>query len=173
MRQWSFFMLALIACLGIPQVLLAQDTLAASALPCPVYPRFADLAPRLAANNDTTYVVNFWATWCAPCVKELPYFEALHQRFKDEKVKVLLVSIDFKKDLPTKLRAFLAKNALQAEVVALVDGQQQTWIDAVDASWSGAIPATLLYRGRKRQFFEGEFADATALEAAVTAFRAE
>ena len=60
----------------------------------------------LEAENDTTYVVNFWATWCKPCVAELPYFEELYQNYKDQKVKLILVSLDFEKQLETKLLPF-------------------------------------------------------------------
>jgi len=65
----------------------------------PIYERFEDLAPIFAQQNDTTYVINFWATWCAPCVKELPYFETLTKKYADQKVKVILVSLDFSKQL--------------------------------------------------------------------------
>src|SRR5688572_595506 len=51
--------------------------------------------PFLNADNDTTYIVNFWATWCKPCVEELPHFEQLYQEYKDKKVRLILVSLDF------------------------------------------------------------------------------
>src|SRR5471030_2436347 len=68
-----------------------------------------DLMKRIANKSDTTYVINFWATWCAPCVKELPAFEKLNENYKDKKVKVLLVSMDFKQDYEKKLIPFVRK----------------------------------------------------------------
>ena len=53
------------------------------------------LEPYLINNDDKTYVVNFWATWCAPCIKELPHFEMLNANYKSKNVEVLLVSLDF------------------------------------------------------------------------------
>ena len=118
---------------------------------------FEELAPLLQQNNDTTYIVNFWATWCAPCVKELPYFEALHEDFKNEKIKVLLVSLDFKKQIESKLIPFINNKTLKSEVVVLYDPDSNSWIDKISTKWSGALPATLIFRGEKRDFFEQTF----------------
>jgi len=72
----------------------------------PVYEKFEDMEPLLRLQNDTTYVVNFWATWCKPCIKEIPYFKELDSTYKDQKFKLLLVSLDFPKDV--KLNWFLS-----------------------------------------------------------------
>lgn len=118
---------------------------------------YAGLEPMLSKQNDTTYVVNFWATWCAPCIKELPYFQQVHDSYKDKKVKVLLVSLDFERQIQSRLLPFIAKNKLTPEVVVLNDPNSNKWIDKVDPSWSGAIPATLFIKNDKRLFFEKEF----------------
>ena len=123
----------------------------------PVYKTFDDFEPILHQDNDTTYVVNFWATWCGPCVKELPYFEALHESYMDQPVKVVLVSLDFEKHIIKKLLPFLNKKDIQSDVVLLADGKANNWIDKVGQSWSGAIPITLVYKGDKREFYEKEF----------------
>ena len=72
----------------------------------PIYENFEELAFIFQQQNDTTYVINFWSTWCAPCVKELPYFEQVNQKYTNRKVKVILVSLDFPKQLETKLKPF-------------------------------------------------------------------
>lgn len=136
-----------------------------------IYESFDDFAPLLEqTQNDTTYVINFWATWCAPCVKELPYFEKLHQVLAAQKIKVILVSLDFRKDLETKLKPFLEQRQISASVAALVDSRQAQWIDKIDPSWSGAVPATLVYRGNQRQFKEGEFENFEDLQQFVLHF---
>ena len=118
---------------------------------------FDDFAPLLKqTQTDTTYVINFWATWCPPCVKELPYFEQLQKSTAQQKIKIILVSLDFRKDLETKLKPFLKQRQFSALVVALLDSKQQQWIEKVDSTWSGALPATLVYRGALRKFKEGE-----------------
>lgn len=104
-----------------------------------------------------TYVVNFWATWCAPCVKELPYFEQLNANYSNADVEVILVSLDFPKHIDSKLKPFLKKNALNSEVILLDDIDSNTWIPKVDKNWSGAIPATIIYNKSRRQFYERSF----------------
>ncbi len=125
---------------------------------------FQEFEPLLHINNDTTYVVNFWATWCGPCVKELPYFEELHTKYKDRKLKVVLVSLDFKKQIERKFIPFLKKNEIKSDVVLLLDSKEAEWIDKVDESWSGSIPITLVYNAEKRLFIEDSFHSLTELE---------
>jgi len=111
----------------------------------------------LNKQNDTTYVVNFWATWCVPCVAELPHFEKLNGEHKDDKVKVLLVSLDMHKMVESKLLPFIKDKNLQSDVVLLRDPDQNTWLPKVDSTWSGAIPATLIYNKDMRKFYERSF----------------
>jgi len=121
-----------------------------------VFDEFKDFEFLLEGKNDTTYIVNFWATWCGPCVKELPYFEELHSTYK-EPIIILLVSLDFKKHLDKKVVPFLNKHNIQSDVVLLEDGRANDWIDKVDPSWSGAIPITMIYKDGEKKFFEQEF----------------
>ncbi len=111
----------------------------------------------LKKKNDTTYVVNFWATWCVPCVEELPHFEKLNEKYKEDKVKVLLVSLDMKKMVEGKLLPFIKERQLKSEVLYLQDPDQNTWLPKVDSTWSGALPATVIYNKDNRKFFERSF----------------
>lgn len=123
-----------------------------------VYPSFDKMeAAILKHKNDTTYVINFWATWCKPCVKELPYFEELNAAYAKEKVKVILVSLDFAEQLDSKVIPFIKDRKLQSEVVLLDDQRANKWIDRVSPEWSGAIPITLIYKADQRAFYEKEF----------------
>lgn len=118
---------------------------------------FENLEPFLHQEDDFTYVINFWATWCRPCVAELPYFEQLRENYLSQNVHVLLVSIDFSKAVETSLIPFLKKEKLKSEVVLLDDPDANSWIPKVDENWSGAIPATIIYNKDKRAFFEKSF----------------
>lgn len=120
----------------------------------PIYD-YEGLKHLLQKNNDTTYVINLWATWCKPCVKELPYFEEIHEVYKKEKLKVILVSLDFKNQIEKKLIPFIQKNNLKPTVVVLTDPDSN--IDNIDTEWSGSIPATIVYRQDKRAFYEKSF----------------
>ena len=67
------------------------------------------LYSKIDLSVDKTYVINFWATWCAPCVKELPYFEEVNKEFKDKNTEVILVSLDFPSQIESKLKPYLKK----------------------------------------------------------------
>lgn len=118
---------------------------------------FTQLQPLLDKRNDTTYVVNFWATWCLPCIKEMPYFQQIHENFSNRKVKVILVSLDFKKQINSRLIPFIEKNRLTAEVILLNDPDANSWIDKVNPKWSGSLPATVIYNKNFQGFYEQSF----------------
>jgi thiol-disulfide isomerase/thioredoxin len=109
-------------------------------------------------KNDTTYVINFWATWCKPCVEELPYFTEAESDSKSNKVKFYFISLDFKKDL-SRLNAFLNNKKISSDVFLLDEPDYNKWIDKIDSSWQGNIPATLIYNHSKsfRKFYPEEF----------------
>lgn len=116
----------------------------------------------LYTDTDKTYIVNFWAMWCAPCVKELPYIEAYAK--KHSEVEVLLVSMDFPKEIETKLKPFLKQNGITSKVVLLDDPDSNTWIDKIDPNWSGAIPFTIIFNNKERAFYERSFENLEDLE---------
>src|SRR5207344_512272 len=94
------------------------------------------LNDRIDNGKDTTYIINFWATWCGPCVKEIPAYEKFGQDFKTEKTKMLLISVDFKSELNTSLIPFLKKSKLKSEVLLLDEKDPQEYINRIDSTWS-------------------------------------
>ena len=136
-------------------------------LPYPVYTSFEEVKALFEhTNKDETLVINFWATWCQPCVEELPYFEQLAN---ETNARVVMISLDFKKDVATKLKRFVEKRDLNLPIIALADGDYNAWIDRVEPSWGGAIPVTLLLRGDKRSFHSTKYKNYEELHAAVEA----
>ncbi|MGB3774163.1 MAG: TlpA disulfide reductase family protein [Leeuwenhoekiella sp.] len=117
---------------------------------------FKGLSPLLHKQDDTLRVVNFWATWCKPCVAELPAFAELQETYQDKQLKIYYVSLDFPSQMDKKLIPFVEKHDM-TNVILLDDPKSNTWIPLVDDFWSGAIPATLIYRKGKRHFYESGF----------------
>lgn len=126
----------------------------ASSLPVLNFSEFesAYLKPK---ENDTTYVLNFWATWCKPCIQELPYFEKLNA--EKENVKVVLVSLDFPNHIEKQVLPFIKKYNLKSEILLLDEANGNKWIPKVSPDWSGAIPATVILKNKEMKFFEQSF----------------
>jgi thiol-disulfide isomerase/thioredoxin len=118
---------------------------------------FDEFEPWLHKDTDSLYVINFWATWCAPCVKEIPDFEKINAMYKDKKVKVLFVSLDFPNQIESRVVPFMDRLNMQAQVVLLNDPRANRWIPLVSEQWTGAIPATVIYGNGFREFYEREF----------------
>ena len=127
----------------------AQDLIA--------FKTFDELNTYIKENNSKPLVVNFWATWCAPCVKELPYFEKLNQ--ENTNVKVILVSLDFEKQVESKLIPFLKKKKIASTSIYLADKDYNSWLPKIDKNWSGSIPATVIFNQDKKIFVEQDFSN--------------
>jgi thiol-disulfide isomerase/thioredoxin len=113
--------------------------------------KFPELQQRLARPTDTTYVVNFWATWCGPCVQEMPGFERVRTAYASKKVKLLLVSLDYASLLDKKVKPFVQKRGLKSEIILLNETDPNTWLQKVDTRWSGSIPFTLIINNKNKQ----------------------
>jgi thiol-disulfide isomerase/thioredoxin len=115
------------------------------------------LEERFKNGKDSTFVVNFWATWCLPCRKELPVFEKLSKETTDPKLKIILLSLD----LPSKQRAvelFVQKYNLTNKVYILNENVSGDYLSRIQKGWKGSIPATLIVNeGKKiRRFYSGK-----------------
>ncbi len=109
----------------------------------------------LRNQDETVYIINFWATWCAPCVRELPDFERITAEYPESEIKVVLVSLDKIKDKTTKLLPFLRQNQIISEVIHMESKKSHIWIDKFAPQWSGAIPATIIKYKDRKAFHEG------------------
>lgn len=120
--------------------------------------KYEDLENKIQQEKDKFLVVNFWATTCAPCVKELPHFMEINTQYAgNPKFKMILVSLDRLVDKERVLKFIKNKN-LNAEVVLLDDiKRMNTWIPRFEKEWDGNIPVTIFYKnGEKVHFNDGE-----------------
>ncbi len=131
-----------------------------------------ELTRRMKAGGDTTMVFNFWATWCSPCIEELPYFEKLHKNSANRPVRVVLVSLDFRSQMDSKVKPFLHKHGYTAPVILLDESDANAYIDRIHPEWSGAIPATLVLHpsSGKRAFYERKFESYEELDQIIQSF---
>jgi len=120
--------------------------------------KIEDVVKSFSKNNDTVYVVNFWATFCKPCIAEIPGFLEVVKKYEKQKVKLLLVSLDLPSYYPAKIAAFAKKNNYTAKIVWLNETNADHFCPLIDKSWSGAIPATIVVNNKKgyRKFAEAE-----------------
>ena len=118
-----------------------------------------DVVNYYTKNNDTTYVVNFWSTYCQPCIEEMPYLQSISKKYATNRVKLVFVSLDVKSFYPKKLTTFLKQHKITATCIWLNETNADIFCPAVDEKWSGAIPATIIVHNKKgyKQFYEQQF----------------
>ena len=106
-------------------------------------------------NSDHPIVLNCWATWCAPCVEEIPYFMQTVKKYSDQKVELLLVSLDFASSYPTKIQEQIKKKKFDATFFWLNETNADYFCPRIDPKWDGTLPSTLFVNPKTgyRQFF--------------------
>ena len=118
---------------------------------------FEGFYSKIDLSTNNTYVINFWATWCSPCVKELPYFEQINMEYAENNVKVILVSLDFPSQIESKLKPYIKTNNINSRVILLDDSKINTWVPKVSDKWDGGIPATLIVNKNNYNFYPQPF----------------
>ncbi len=131
------------------------------------YEQFADLEGLFQQQNDTTYLVNFWATWCKPCREEIPLLQQLLEDKADQPLRVVLVSLDTEESAIARIPAFLAAEAPSVAAVVLTD-EDPAWGKSIDRVWTGALPTTIIYQQKRRFVYRRAFNTYADLEAAVS-----
>ena len=143
----NYFRYTLVLSLFLSYSIKAQDLI--------TFNSYEELNTYIEKNSDKPLVINFWATWCAPCIKELPYFEKLHK--ENSNIKILAISLDFNKQVESKLMPFLKKKNYSFATGYMAEKNFNNWVPKIDENWSGSIPATLIINQNERVFVEQEF----------------
>lgn len=119
--------------------------------------KIADLEKIIDKKNDTLKVINFWASWCVPCIKELPHFVKIASEMKQKPIQFIFVAIE---DTPTKALNILKKKKIEINSFLLDEDKANEWIDKIDKNWDGTIPFTLIIApNNKRKIHQGELTE--------------
>lgn len=110
---------------------------------------------QLMQHRDSPVVINLWATWCGPCIKEMPHFVKQAQQFPQ--VKFIFLSLDMKDAYPDQISKFIRKRKIRSTVVWLDEPDANRYANKIDPRWEGSIPATIFINSKKgyRKFVEG------------------
>ena len=110
----------------------------------------------LITTSDSVLIINFWATFCKPCVEEIPDLIKFTKKYKKQKVSLYLVSLDLENYYPEKIKKFVTKKKYAAKIAWLDESNADYFCPLIDATWSGAIPATLIVNNKMgyKKFYE-------------------
>ena len=139
------------------RLVLSLIVVATAALAQPKLVKLKEVEKILKTPSEQIQVLNFWATWCGPCIKEMPLFESLGKQRAD--VKVTLISLDLDLDAnPEKVYKFVERKGIQSTVLILDETDPNSWINKIDKAWSGSLPATIVMNTKtgKRKFIGRE-----------------
>ena len=109
-------------------------------------------------RNGKILFLNVWATWCVPCVEEFPDIVKLSQAYPGNEVEVVGVSADYPDEIETKILPFVKKHSVPFRIYVAKFDHQEDFINSLESSWSGALPASLIYdvHGNRRFFHAGQ-----------------
>jgi thiol-disulfide isomerase/thioredoxin len=128
--------------------------------------KWPEMEKLLSDPSDSLTIINFWATWCKPCVQEIPYFESARKQFKDKPVRFWFISLDFADQQKSKLDPFVKKRMPGSRVFLLDETNYDLWINKIDPGWDGAIPVTLFVNNSKkiRKFAGSELTESQLIQ---------
>lgn len=120
--------------------------------------KITDLNQHIDTTTSHILVINLWATFCGPCVKEIPHFIEFSNEHTGDKMELLLVSVDAKEVYPNRLQKFIKKHRFRSNFIWLDESDANFFIPSISSEWTGSIPATLFINKKtgKRLFVESE-----------------
>jgi thiol-disulfide isomerase/thioredoxin len=135
---------AVVVCaLAVYSVLEAQEK--SSVLPSVQPVSFAEFQKVLAEHRGNVVVVNTWASWCAPCKKEMPELVKLGNAYAGKSVVLVLLSADDSEVVHSKVRPTLAELGVDFPTYLMNDSSDAAFINGLHPKWSGALPTTFVY----------------------------
>ena len=117
--------------------------------------KIADIE-EIIQKSDHPVIISFWATWCLPCIHEIPYLQETTKKYQHKNVELVLVSLDFRESFPSVIESFIRKNQYEASFYWLDETNADHFCPKIDAKWDGSIPATLFVNSKTnyRKFYD-------------------
>jgi len=106
----------------------------------------AKLGEILAANEGKITVLNIWATWCGPCVYEMPDLAAFYNESDRENIAFVSLSVDAVPEMESAIPEFQRDHSVPFPIYVLSGRDDEGMLKALKTEFEGAIPATFLYR---------------------------
>jgi thiol-disulfide isomerase/thioredoxin len=113
------------------------------------------LKNKIKNRNGKILFVNFWATWCEPCVEEFPDLVKIYNKNKNSSFEFLSVSVNLPSEIESKVKPFLKEQAADFPVVVTEEKRSEEIINMINPDWDGTVPATIIYdeNGNRKEFF--------------------
>jgi thiol-disulfide isomerase/thioredoxin len=166
--------LGLILCLWSAPIFgqnVSPEASGTDSVPVRIIESYSDLVSYVAQYQQSgqAVVVNFWASYCIPCLEELKYFDSIQAKYASSNVKVIFVNLDFPQHLQSRVMPVIKREHLNAEVVLLSDQDGDNWIPEVCPDWGGALPFTKVLSQNNSQtlYHQGKFATDKELESFI------
>jgi len=132
--------------------------------------KFSNIENLFTKSNDTVFVINFWATTCPPCIKELALFDEALLKHENDPFQTYLISIDDDDRVEKYVKPFIKKLNIKSPIYSLIDDDMTSWTAKVNPKWYGSLPYTVIYKGDKKKYFFGAFKDHNDLEKEIQSF---
>jgi thiol-disulfide isomerase/thioredoxin len=105
----------------------------------------ADFGKFKDSAKGKVLVLNFWATWCGPCVAEFPELVALDAKYRDKGVKFVGITADDAEDVQPKVIPFIKKHQVKFDIVQQNLEDSEELMNQITKDWNGVIPVTVVY----------------------------
>ncbi len=117
----------------------------------------AGLEALLDESRGKVTVINFWATWCVPCVAEMPYLAAFYRQHPRDEVAFLALSLDSPSEIETTVPRFMKEHEIPFPAYVLTERDIEEVSQVVRQEIYGALPVTIVYdrSGDVQRVWEG------------------
>lgn len=102
------------------------------------------LRAELEQRRGTIVLVNFWATWCRPCLEEIPILQRLHEAYRDAGFTLVAVSLDQPDSADALVRPFMEKWFPGFDSYLSLEREMDDIVSSVDPAWNEILPTSYL-----------------------------